>query len=57
MEIVTKALEYYDDEKVKHDNFLSKIKYYNFKKQTGDLERSEIYMYDENKKKIFSSKI
>lgn len=58
MDIVTKALEYYDKNNEKYNNILSKIKFIKFEgKVDSDMERTVIILYDKNKNEIFRSRI
>lgn len=57
MNIIKKALEYYDKNNEKYDSFLSKVKYFGYQQKSGDMDRSIIIMYDKNKKKLFESRL
>lgn len=56
MDIVTKALQYYDENSEKYSSLLSKIKYKKFNDHTGDMERNVVILCDKNKKEIFRSR-
>ena len=55
MNIIYKALEYYDKQKAKFEKILAPAKYYKIIKKDADIERSTIIFYDKNNKEIFKS--
>lgn len=58
MDIVTKALEYYDKNNEKYNSILSKIRFIKFEPGTSaDMDRTEIILFDKNKKELFKSKM
>jgi len=57
MNIIKNALEHYDNNRDKYDDFLKQIKYTRLDKTyTKDIERPIIHFYDKDKKEIFMSR-
>ena len=56
MDIIHKALEYYDSQKIKYKNILSTIRYYKLIIKNADVERSIIIFYNKKKEEIFKSR-
>lgn len=54
--LVTNSLEYYDKNQYKYENFINKIRYIKFEISKKDMEHNIIHLYDNNKKKIHSSR-
>lgn len=57
MEVVTKSLEYYDNNKEKYTPIISKIKFIKFELGTSDMDRTTFIAYNKNKEEIFRSRI
>ena len=55
MNIIYKALEYYDNQKPHLEKLMSPVKYYKVIKKDTDIERSVIVFYDKKKEEIFRS--
>ena len=50
MDIIYKALEYYDSQKFKYKNILLDIRYYTVISKNADIDRSIIIFYNKKKK-------
>lgn len=56
IDLIKDSLEYYDKNTEKYKNILDKVYYVKFKESINDHEHNYIYLYDEDKKELFSSR-
>ena len=56
VDLIRDALEFYDKNTEKYKNIIDKIIYVKFKESINEHEHNYIYVYDENKKELFSSR-
>lgn len=56
IQLVTTALEYYDNNSEKYNKLFHKISYIKFKEAENELEHNSIIFFDSNKKELFSSR-
>lgn len=56
-DLISRSLEYYDSNNEKYKDKFEHVRYTKFKFSNIDIEYSMIYLYDDNKKEIYKSRI